>query len=415
MFTPTIRALSVSAWLALAGALVSMPAAAQFSFNADDAGPDFGEAGVQLDFGRAVAIRNGVAFVGIPNRPSPPSGRVAVFNQTVSGWTRVQTLFAPVSGAAFGRTITFRDGIVVVGSVNAAYVYKRSNGVWFLAQTLQPPAADGVTEFPVALRYEAGTLLASAYRGSLNSLVYVFELDASGKFFRRARLKPLDSKPGDSFGRSLSMTNTTLVIGSPVGRGLHFNVPRYGGTGAAYVFKRNSLGNWAQTQKLEPADPAFGFGVSVAIDQGMIIVGAPGDDLETEFDTPDFHWAGGGAYVYLPVAGRYLETFRLRPTVEQKFAFVEFGFQVAMFGPNIAITAVAPYGFIDEFPHGFVFVYERNGSSLPLLKGIGESHLASSSLALFNNQLMIGDIGDNRCIFGCPGSVTLYNVNQLEL
>ncbi|HKU14030.1 MAG TPA: FG-GAP repeat protein, partial [Steroidobacteraceae bacterium] len=256
--------------------------------------------------------------------------------------------------------------------------------------------------------------LASAYRGSLNSLVYVFELDANGKFFRRAKLQPLDPKPFDNFGRSLSMTDTTLVIGSPVDhqRASHFNIPTYDGTGAAYVFKRNSRGNWAQTQKLVPVEPAAGFGLSVAIDQGMIVVGAPGDDLETEFDTSDGHWAGGGAYVYLPTAGRYLQTYRLRPTIDQKFAFVEFGFQVAMSGPNIAVTAVEPYGFIDEFPRGFLFVYERDGSNLPLLRGIGDS-LSSSSLALFNNLAMIGDPGDNRCIFGCPGSVTLYNVTQL--
>jgi hypothetical protein len=261
---------------------------------------------------------------------------VAVFNQTPSGWTRVQTLLAPVSGVEFGRTITFRDGIVVVGSR--------------AGRQLRPLAEHD--------QYDARDRLASWPRPALQR-------------------------------------------------------PRYSGTGAAYVFKRNSLGNWAQTQKLEPVEPAFGFGVSVAIDQGMIIAGAPGDDLGTEFDTPDFHWAGGGAYVYLPVAGRYPETFRLRSTVEQKFAFVEFGFQVAMFGSNIAITAVEPYGFIDAFPRGFVFVYQRDGSSLPLLKGIGDSHLSSSSMALFNNLLMIGTIGDARCIFGCPGSVILFHVDQL--
>ena len=417
MFTSTVRVLSVSAWLALAGILISAPAAAQFAFNEDDAGPNFGEDGVQLDFGRAVAIRNGVAFVGIPDRPSPPSGRVAVFNQTATGWVRAQTLLAPVSGQKFGRRVTFRDGVVVVGSLTAAYVYKRSNGVWVLRQTLRPPAADGVSEFPVALRYEAGTLLASAYRGSLNSLVYVYELDATGKFLQRAQLKPLDPRPGDNFGRSLSMTDTTLVIGSPSDgqRGLQFNIPTYNqGAGAAYIFKRNSRGNWVQTQKLEPVQPAPGFGLCVAIDQGMIVVGAPGDDVETEFDTPDFHWAGGGAYVYLPTAGRYLETFRLRPTVEDEFAFLEFGFQVAMFGSHIAITAVEPYGFIDAFPRGFVFVYERDGSSLPLLKGSRGSHLSSSSMALFNNLLMIGSVGsDSRCIFGCDGNVILYHVDQL--
>jgi hypothetical protein len=410
MFTPMIRAASVSAWLALA-ALASQPAAAQFGPNADDYGPQDEFHGEQLSFGEAVAVRDGIAFIGIPFRPVPPEGRVAVFNQG----TRVQTLLAPISGEQFGRTIAFRDGVVIVGSLTAAYVYKRSNGVWTLRQTLRPPVADGVTLFPVALRYEAGTLLASANRGdTLNSVVYVFELDTNGRFLQRTRLRALDAQPGDDFGRSLSMTKTVLLIGSPRGgRNRSFNVPSYGVNGSAYVFRRNSGGNWVQTQKLVPVQPTAGFGLSVAIDQAMIIVGAPGDDFESELSTPDGHSAGGAAYVFLPVAGRYLESFRLRPRPDEKFAYWEFGLQVAMFGRHIAVTAVEPYGFISEFPRGFVFTYARDGSSV-LPTGIGERHLVSSSMALANNLLLIGDPGDRRCIFGCPGAVRTYDMNRMS-
>jgi hypothetical protein len=413
MFTPMIRAASVSAWLALA-ALSSPPAAAQFGPNADDFGPQDEFHGEELSLGEAVAVRDGIVFIGIPFRPVPPEGRVAVFNQTTSGWTRVQTLLAPISGEQFGRAIAFRDGLVIVGSQTAAYVYKRSSGVWTLRQTLRPPVADGVTLFPVALRYEAGTLLASAYRGdTLNSVVYVFELDTNGRFFQRTKLRALDAQPGDNFGRSLSMTKTALLIGSPRGgRSRSFNVPNYGGTGAAYVFRRNTGGNWVQTQKLVPVEPAAGFGLSVAIDQAMIIVGAPGADFESD-SPPDGHSAGGAAYVFLPLAGRYLESFRLRPRPDEKFAYWEFGLQVAMFGRHIAVTAVEPYGFISEFPRGFVFTYARDGSSI-LPTGIGESHLVSSSMALANNLLLIGDPGDRRCIFGCPGAVSTYDMNRMS-
>jgi hypothetical protein len=406
-FTTIVRTASLSAWLALA-ALASSPAAAELPQHlaAGGFGPDLAidfdladgiPTDLDLRFGDTVAMRNGIAFVSIP---FAHGGTVAVFNQTASGWQRVQTLNPPIPDAGFGSTITFRDGLVIVGDRTSAYVYKRnSTGAWTRRQTLRPPATDGVALFPVALKYEAGTLLASA--SSDTGLVYVFER-ADGRFFRRATLRARDARPGDGFGSSLSMTKSTLVMGS---------------SGAAYVFIRNGLGNWVQTQKLVPAGTADGFGSSVAIDQGMIIVGASSEDLETEFDTPDGHWAGGAAYVFLPTAGRYLESLRLRPRVDEKFEYVDFGRQVAMFGRYIAIQAEGRPTFQSVATEGIVFTYTRDGSSV-LARGIASTHFQSNSgnisMALANNWLLVGHLGSNRCFNGCPGDATLYDVNRFR-
>ncbi|HET9445667.1 MAG TPA: FG-GAP repeat protein [Steroidobacteraceae bacterium] len=412
MFTAAmIRTAFVSAWLA-SGALASAPASAELPEHlvVDGIGPggaDFevegpGEPPITFNllFGETVAMRNGVAFVSIP---LSHGGRVAVLNQTPTGWRGVQTLNAPIPDADFGRTITFRDGLVIVGDATSAYVYKRnSSGVWTLRQTLRPPVADAVALFPVALKYEGGTLLASAFHDTLPNLVYVFELGADGRFVRRARLRALDARPFDDFGRSLSMTKTALVVGA---------------RGAAYIFRRNSLGDWVQTQKLTPVATATGFGASVAIDQDMIIVGAPQEDIETEFDTPDAHWAGGAAYVFLPVAGRYLESLRLRPRVDERFDYRNFGTHVAMFDRYIAISAVGRPTFISSAAEGIVFTYTRDGSTV-LARGIASSHFQSASgnisLALANNWLMVGHLGDERCPFGCPGAATVYDVNRFQ-
>jgi FG-GAP repeat protein len=411
MFTVSmIRTASLSAWLALA-ALASPRAAAELPQHlvAEGFGPDFFtdfelEDGIpvsfDLRFGENVAMRNGIAFISIP---FAHGGTVAVINQTASGWQRVQTLNPPIPDAGFGRTIVFRDGLAIVGDQTAAYVYKRnSTGVWTRRQTLRPPATDGVTLFPVALKYEAGTLLASASGNARPGLVYIFELDTAGRFFRRATLRARDATPDDGFGGSLSMTKRELVMGS---------------FGAAYVFRRNSLGTWTQAQKLLPAGTAEGFGSSVAIDQGMIIVGASSEDIETEFDSPDDHWAGGAAYVFLPVAGRYLESLRLRPRVDEKFAYLGFGAQVAMFGRYIAISAVGRPTFASVATEGIVFTYTREGSTV-LARGLASDHFEPNSgnisMALANNWLLVGHLGDFRCFIGCPGAATLYDVNRFR-
>ena len=57
------------------------------------------------------------------------NGQVDVLNLTATGWKGVQALIAPNPSAQsdFGRVLTFRDGVLVVGGGNAAYVFKRGN------------------------------------------------------------------------------------------------------------------------------------------------------------------------------------------------------------------------------------------------------------------------------------------------
>ena len=111
----------------------------------------------------------------------------------------------------------------------------------------------------------------------------------------------------------------------------------------------------------------------------------------------------------MPVAGRYLETFKLRPGPDEKSQYEAFGYDVAMFGRNIAIAATEPYGSVSIFPIGFVFTFQRDGSILTP-RGVAASHIVGTSMGLANNLLPVGGPGDFTCPFGCPGNATLYDV-----
>lgn len=77
------------------------------------------------EFGAAIAIRNGLAVIGMPKTQG--TGQVAVFKQGATGtWTRTATIVASdrTEGDQFGRAVSYRDNLLIVGSNRAAYIYK---------------------------------------------------------------------------------------------------------------------------------------------------------------------------------------------------------------------------------------------------------------------------------------------------
>jgi hypothetical protein len=397
---------------------------------------DFPAQLTDIKFGEAVAIRNGIAFVGIPK--AADGGHVALLNLTASGWKRVGTVKLPGSVAnnigetEFGRALTWRDGVLIVGGKKAAYYFSRSNGIWTFRDVLRPPFVSLGSAFPVALRYEGGdadivgspglhgvgTLLASEFGASCcPSRVHIFHLSPTRQSFLYVGfVQPADSRAGDNFGADLSMTSREFVVGSPRGsRSRVAGLPAYNQSGAAYIFRRGTDGRWKQGQKLLPSEPAPGFGTSVAIDNDMIIVGAPKIDIEGAPAFPataDGHTAGGAAYVFVPGAGRYVQARKLRPRPDELFQYQDFGYRVAIFGPNVAIAAAKPYAADGFFPFGLVVAYARDGTSLQL-HGIAQGHVVAASMALANNWLLLGVPYERSCPSGCVGSAHIYDVNRL--
>lgn len=372
-----------------------------------------GEPQDKAEFGTSVVIRNGLAFVGIPQAVNV--GHVAVFTSTTNGWVRTATLAAsdPQVEAQFGRSVTFRDGVLVVGSTTAAYVFTRINGIWKQLQKIRPPAGDSVSSFAEGLRYEAGTL---AISGNANNpagdAVYVYERDASGKFVRRATLRASDGYRDDNFGADIAMTNAVILIGAPGRDGLDPT------TGAAYIFGRNSSGTWVQRQRLiaVESEPGDDFGAAVAIDKGMILVGAPHVDPEggpVGPFTPDGHVAEGAVYGFLPSVGRYVETFRLRPRIDEVFRFEGFGRDIAMFDTRVAVIASEVNNQTGDAPEAIVFTYTRSGSAVTAL-GTARDVPFSTSVSIANNLLLVGSPFENPCApNGCAGEANIFNLSRL--
>jgi hypothetical protein len=381
-------------------------------------------------FGAAVAIRNAVAFIGIPD--GFPTSRVAVYGLTATGWERTATLEvadAPVAGKnGFGRAIVFRDGLAVIASNTFLHVFKRINGTWTDIQKLAPPKSSSSASWDIgAMRLENGILVIGSSTSSSENLVYVYELAANGAFVRRATLRAPDSFATDRFGRDVAVAGNAVVVGEP----LH---------SAAYVFRREVDGSWVAAQKLTAADasPVKSFGTAVAIDRHMIVVGAPDHEcLESEVSGggfcdpsgrgkggPNGTGAGGAAYGFVPVAGRYVQSFKLRPRVDEHANYFQFGRRIAMMGDNIVIDA-AEQSSEGEFgigrPNGLSFTYRRDGSNVAArARGLTSGYVSSDSIGLANNWLLVGSTFDpdgflcQTQMLSCFGEGNFFDLNRFE-
>jgi FG-GAP repeat len=354
------------------------------------------------EFGADVDIRNGIAVVGMPKTQG--TGQVAVFKQGITGtWTRTATIVASdrTEGDQFGRAVSYRDNLLIVGSNRAAYIYKLVSGAWHEQQKLTPRAEDHAFVFAGELRHQDGVLAigSSGRWGSTsvdeNNSLYIFEQNAAGKFVRKTRFLPPNNTStfrDFRFAQSISMTNAIIVTSA---------------VNAAYIFGRNSDGNWTRRQKLVPANPdVVEFGAAVAINRGMILVSAPGT-IVTEN-------AIGTVHGFTPDATRYVETLMLRAPD----SIYRFGDALAMFGDYVAVSGT-------EFPTDFEFqwpvqlwTYSRIRATLQLLgkTGLGPGYFPAS-IAMANNLLLVGSPYDSGCVFfeyPCVGRADFFQLNRFQ-
>ncbi|MAE45816.1 MAG: integrin [Planctomycetes bacterium] len=244
------------------------------------------------------------------------SGAAYVFFRSGGTWSQQAYLKASNTDASdfFGWSVALDGDTVVVGadsessnatgvngnqldnsadSSGAAYVFVRSDGIWSQQAYLKASNTESNDTFGTSVALDGDTLMVGADGEDSNATgvngnqldnssnrsgaAYVF-VRSDGTWSQQAYLKASNTGAGDVFGRSLALDGDTLVVGasSEDGGTLLNNLPE---SGAAYVFVRSG-GIWSQENYVKALDTesADGFGVSVALDGGTLLVGAWGED-----------------------------------------------------------------------------------------------------------------------------------------
>jgi hypothetical protein len=311
-------------------------------------------------FGGAIAISGDTVVVGAIGERSnatgvngdetddslPGAGAAYVFVRSGSDWSQEAYLKASNTGQgdSFGYAVAVDGDRVVVGAywedsngtgvdgnqsdnsaihAGAAYVFARSGTTWSQSAYLKAASSDmndlfgqsvGVSGSTVVIGVPGESSIATGVNGDPTDnsaqgtgATYVF-FDNGTTWTQQAYLKASNSEQFDHFGRSVSASGETVLVGAYLEDSSASGVNgdetdnSLSSAGAAYVFTRTGS-TWSQQAYLKASNPGltdfFGFAVSVSGDAA--VVGAFQEDSSAtgvDGDQGDGTGDSGAAYVF---------------------------------------------------------------------------------------------------------------------
>ena len=306
---------------------------------------DDGGAGDQL--GASVALDAGIVAVGACQAGDNGIGSGAAYIFDASTGAQLHKLL-PDDGAAgdeFGCAIAVADGVVAVGAKRdddngddsgTVYLFDAATG----AQIDKLLAGDGGANdtFGEVVAMDAGILAVGAHGHSHDGLLlfpgaaYLFDV-ATGAQLARAECAS-DAQSWDFFGSAISIDNGVVAVGA-WSKSIVFDH-----SGAAYVFDASTGAQIGS--RLVPADTRDRqhFGISVAVDGGIVAAGAEGD-IDNGFEA-------GAAYLFDAFSGAELEKL----LASDGAVFDRLGASIAA-----ADGVVATGAFGDEAEPGSVYLF----------------------------------------------------------
>ncbi len=239
-------------------------------------------------FGSSVSVYQDYAIVGAycDDDNAGNSGSAYIYHKMNGSWTLYQKLTASdgAIGDCFGNSVAISDQYAVIGSDNqslcqhsgAAYIFKLENGIWNQKQKIHASDADVDDYFGRAVAISDNNIaISSRYdddNGSNSGSVYIFSFNGTA-WVETQKVTGSVSTEYDSFGRSLSLRNSTLVVGA-------YGNDYFGeNAGIAYVYcLENSL--WEEKSILSSSDIGVGdyFGCLVGISDKYVIACSALDD-----------------------------------------------------------------------------------------------------------------------------------------
>lgn len=244
----------------------------------------------ELRSGQTVAIDGSLIALGTPTA-NLQGGRVDVFQREGNGTWTFKTSILGEPGEQLGYALTFHQGQLLIGAPEyknppqeairfhgRVRIYKIEQGNVIESGVIVLPGRTRVGE---ALAQDGVRLVVGApgIDDAAASSVIVYEWNGS-QYSRKADL--LGQENSGSFGRSVAISGTSLLVGQPGFKKLSSDeaAPRCEGRGLAYSFDLSRPNPENTRALIEPpsnqADTCFG--LRLTLSKGRAFVSAPGHD-----------------------------------------------------------------------------------------------------------------------------------------
>ena len=318
-------------------------------------------------FGQSVALSPDAALIGAPGDDHSQvlsGGSAYVFVRNGTSWSEAAKLTSSAPGAydSFGDSVALQDNNALVGAPGAngfageVRVFTRIGASWIEQALLTASDSAALDGFGNSLALSGTTALVGAQvddhsAGADAGAAYVF-VRRGVSWSEQAKLVGSDTRSLDYFGTSVALLGDTALVGASL------NDPLGGlDQGAAYVFTRRGT-TWREQAKLVASDggPFDRFGGSVALVEGMAVIGATGYDGDTS-DT-------GIAYAFARDGLAWKERARLAPSDAMSNDL--FGFGVAASPGTVLVSApFASAGGVPDAGAAYAFRLSAGRYSLP--------------------------------------------------
>ncbi|NOG55241.1 MAG: hypothetical protein HND57_13110 [Planctomycetes bacterium] len=355
-------------------------------------------------FGWTIAIDNGIVAVGAyqDDDNGTWSGSAYLFDAPTGAQIAKLLPSDGATGDKFGHSIAIDNGIVAVGAEGdddngsysgSAYLFDASTGAQIAK--LLPRNGWEDSAFGNSIAIDNGIVAVGAYRdddnGSHSGSAYLFDASTGAQI---AKLLPSDGATGDYFGWSIAIDNGIVAVGA---RRDDDNGPY---SGSAYLFDAST---GAQIAKLLPRngweDDAFGY--SIAIDDGIVAVGA--------YRNRDNNIQSGAAYLFDASTGAQLA--KLAPDDGAAVDF--FGWSIAIDNGIVAVGAAYDDDNGDDSGSAYLFEAATGAQLAKLLPSDGVTRgYFGTSIAANNGIVAVGAYGDDDN-GSRSGSAYLFGVNTI--
>ena len=259
------------------------------------------------EYGWSAVVEGDVIAIGAPYHDvmGEDTGAVFIFERIDGEWVETAYLLPPYPDPLgwFGRWLAIGDGRIVVGAPyedgraddgsriddsGVAYVYEKIHGEWVRTGTLLPQVANAGASFGWSVAISGDRIAVAAWEDSLMGVgtgsVTTFT-QHKGLWQAEAVFRPNEPSARLMFGRDIELENGVLVVGAPGDDTIAEDA------GAVYVwhFYNNE---WNFAGKLVAADGIANdrLGSQVALQTPWLASGA--------YDHDDPFWSAGATYVW---------------------------------------------------------------------------------------------------------------------